>query len=272
MLPFTLSGVAGSNLASVTYTIGRNYQKFSRAFQGLFRRLAGNFASSAVFGRRSRNGQADEDHHRDRFFVDPAQPQFPPRVVSTVRDRSGHDRAGRGWSDLKLTTAGAGGMAQFGRAAPHAGTRWLDADLPEFASGSRAENISRLTAACRGGKREKGDDMKSRLHFKVSSSGLLALLVLPVGLSAQAPKPAHYTVTDLGTLGGSGTNSTANEINNAGLGGRLFEPNCRRPPTRLPLVWRRRSARPRHTERISLPRLQQRGRWSQFEWRSSGSF
>ena len=54
--------------------------------------------------------------------------------------------------------------------------------------------------------------MKSRLHFKVSSSGLLALLVLPVGLSAQAPKPAHYTVTDLGTLGGSGTNSTATTL------------------------------------------------------------
>jgi probable HAF family extracellular repeat protein len=58
--------------------------------------------------------------------------------------------------------------------------------------------------------------MKSRLHLKLSSSGLLALLVLPVGLSAQGPKPAHYTVTDLGTLGGSGTNSTATEINNAG--------------------------------------------------------
>jgi hypothetical protein len=35
-------------LASVIYTAGRNYQKFSRALQGLFRRLAGNFASSAV--------------------------------------------------------------------------------------------------------------------------------------------------------------------------------------------------------------------------------
>jgi hypothetical protein len=53
--------------------------------------------------------------------------------------------------------------------------------------------------------------MKSRLHFTISSLGLLALLAMPAGLAAQtAAKPVHYTITDLGTLGGAGTNSTAN--------------------------------------------------------------
>src|ERR1035441_10644537 len=42
----------------------------------------------------------------------------------------------------------------------------------------------------------------------ISASSLLATLAV-----AQTPR---YTVTDLGTLGGAGTNSTAFEMNNAG--------------------------------------------------------
>jgi hypothetical protein len=47
--------------------------------------------------------------------------------------------------------------------------------------------------------------MKSRLLFTTSLLGFLALLAMPVGLAAQEekPKPVHYTVTDLGTLGGT---------------------------------------------------------------------
>jgi probable HAF family extracellular repeat protein len=59
--------------------------------------------------------------------------------------------------------------------------------------------------------------MKSRLHLNRSSLGLLALLAIPAGLAAQTrAKSVHYTITDLGTLGGAGTNSTATDINNAG--------------------------------------------------------
>jgi probable HAF family extracellular repeat protein len=47
--------------------------------------------------------------------------------------------------------------------------------------------------------------------------GLLAVLAMPVGIVAQAqgPKPASYTVTDIGTLGG--TNSFAYSINDSGM-------------------------------------------------------
>jgi probable HAF family extracellular repeat protein len=47
--------------------------------------------------------------------------------------------------------------------------------------------------------------------------GLLAVLAMPAGIvaRAQGPKPARYTVTDLGTLGG--TNSFAYSINNLGM-------------------------------------------------------
>jgi len=59
--------------------------------------------------------------------------------------------------------------------------------------------------------------MKSRLHLNRSSLGLLALLAIPAGLAAQTPaKSVHYTITDLGALGGAGTNSTATDMNNAG--------------------------------------------------------
>ena len=49
--------------------------------------------------------------------------------------------------------------------------------------------------------------MKTILTLIAASSLLAALAV------AQTPR---YTVTDLGTLGGAGTNSTAFEMNNAG--------------------------------------------------------
>jgi hypothetical protein len=39
---------------------------------------------------------------------------------------------------------------------------------------------------------------------------------------AQTPR---YTVTDLGTLGGAGTNSTAFEMKQCRLGGRILEPD-----------------------------------------------
>src|SRR5689334_25269426 len=47
--------------------------------------------------------------------------------------------------------------------------------------------------------------------------GLLGVLAMPPGptLQAQGPKPARYTVTDLGTLGGA--NSFAYSNNNVGM-------------------------------------------------------
>jgi hypothetical protein len=61
----------------------------------------------------------------------------------------------------------------------------------------------------------KGEDMKSKLRFSLSV-GLVALLSIPSILAAQGgPKPARYTVTDLGTLGGSYSFSYG--LNNAGV-------------------------------------------------------
>src|SRR5262245_44983668 len=57
----------------------------------------------------------------------------------------------------------------------------------------------------------------SRKPFCVAHVGLaLAVVFGPSGMQAQGPKPARYAVTDLGTLGGAGTNSTGYDMNNAG--------------------------------------------------------
>lgn len=56
--------------------------------------------------------------------------------------------------------------------------------------------------------------MKSRL-FTISSLSLLALLAMPCWLAAQTPSLPQYTVTDLGTLGG--TYSYAYGLNNSGV-------------------------------------------------------
>jgi probable HAF family extracellular repeat protein len=57
--------------------------------------------------------------------------------------------------------------------------------------------------------------MKPRLRFSMSSLSLLVLLSVPCWLAAQAPNLPHYTVTDLGALGG--TYSYAYGLNNAGV-------------------------------------------------------
>lgn len=52
--------------------------------------------------------------------------------------------------------------------------------------------------------------------FVRSCSGLLILLTIPAALvRAQGPKPARYTITDIGTLGGA--NSFAYSINDSGM-------------------------------------------------------
>jgi len=64
----------------------------------------------------------------------------------------------------------------------------------------------------------KGDsEMKSRILTLLTAMTLFAALAAPVWLAAQEPqckKPTHYTVTDLGTLGG--TYSLAGGISNSG--------------------------------------------------------
>jgi probable HAF family extracellular repeat protein len=66
--------------------------------------------------------------------------------------------------------------------------------------------------------------MKSTLMMRISTMSLLAILAMPVGLTAQEqsatqeqkPEPARYTITDLGTLDG-GTFSQPFFINRHGL-------------------------------------------------------
>src|ERR1700693_5203290 len=59
--------------------------------------------------------------------------------------------------------------------------------------------------------------MKSRLLFTTAWLGLLTLVAVSLALpaAAQAPNSLHYTVTDLGALGG--TYSYGYGINNAGV-------------------------------------------------------
>jgi hypothetical protein len=51
--------------------------------------------------------------------------------------------------------------------------------------------------------------MKLTLQMSISAVSLLAVLAVPARLAAQEqkPKPARYTVTDLGTLGGTLSNA-----------------------------------------------------------------
>ena len=57
-------------------------------------------------------------------------------------------------------------------------------------------------------------DMKSRLLMCIVAIALLAAVAIPAPLTAQDQRGQGYTVTDLGTLGG--TVSNANGINNRG--------------------------------------------------------
>jgi len=60
--------------------------------------------------------------------------------------------------------------------------------------------------------------MKSKLLFTTLLLGPLVALLTPGLLGAQEEKPnhVHYTIIDLGTFGGPGTNSSAYDMNNAG--------------------------------------------------------
>ena len=60
--------------------------------------------------------------------------------------------------------------------------------------------------------------MKSRLLLHSLLLGSLAFSATPLQVAAQTEKPAHarYSVIDLGTLGGDGTNSSAYDMNQAG--------------------------------------------------------
>src|ERR1700736_6174828 len=119
------------------------HQKFSGRPEGLFRGLRGNLLSFPTPGpavTRRFYGKADEDHHRNRFAVDPAGPELRTRMVFPLRGGGGNDRARRHGSDLEPGTARIGGVAEFGGVASVAGGRWLRAYVPEFTARSRAED------------------------------------------------------------------------------------------------------------------------------------
>jgi probable HAF family extracellular repeat protein len=87
--------------------------------------------------------------------------------------------------------------------------------LPEFPAGSRAEQKNQLIAdeIAKSCEQKKGDVMKLRLPVSIY---ILYLLATVVPMVAQKPDVIRYTVVDLGTLGGDGTNSSAFDMNNFG--------------------------------------------------------
>src|ERR1700691_1258744 len=128
-------------------------EKLSETFRTFVRTSSVSLGQAALGSARGRfkkagsYGEADEDHDRNRFFVDPAKPEFETRMVSAMRSRRGDDRAGKRRSHLEPGPACIGGMAQLGQSPSVAGSRWLGTDLPEFTTGSRAEHKNQLTAA-----------------------------------------------------------------------------------------------------------------------------
>jgi probable HAF family extracellular repeat protein len=71
-------------------------------------------------------------------------------------------------------------------------------------------------------KQTKGNKMKSTILTRTTGAALFAALAMPAQIMAQgeqeqkAERFPHYRVIDLGTLGGTGTNSAAYDMNNAG--------------------------------------------------------
>jgi hypothetical protein len=77
--------------SSATYWPARTYQKFSSGLKGLSARPGGNllsFLDSSPLEKQGFHGEADEDHHRNRFLANPAGPKFRvcmvPRCAAEV--------------------------------------------------------------------------------------------------------------------------------------------------------------------------------------------
>src|SRR5438067_4628729 len=107
-------------------------------------------------------------------------------------------------------------MDQFGEVASVRGSGWILADLPEFATRSRAEHYTSQLRYPAVAKYRKGANMKSRL-VHLNSLVSLVFLAMPAGpvAHAQSARIASYTITDLGTLGGA--NSFAYSMNHSGI-------------------------------------------------------
>src|ERR1700730_8712274 len=105
-------------------------------------------------------------------------------------------------------------MAQFGGATPVAGSRWVNADVPEFTARSRAEDNNHPARGFRGYETDKGDHMNSKWKLSSLSLGVVASLATVAAPAAQSPACAmpQYSVTDLGVLG-KGNNATSNDMN-----------------------------------------------------------
>src|SRR5438874_694381 len=106
-------------------------------------------------------------------------------------------------------------MAEFGGIASVQSSGWILSDLPEFATCSRAQRLTSQPQYRAVAEHRKGENMN---HSSLCASfGILVLLAPPAGLLAQpeGPKTARYTVTDIGTLGG--TYSFPYAINNPGM-------------------------------------------------------